>query len=143
MFIGEYQYVIDQKGRLAIPAKFRKALEQGIVVTKGLDACLFLYTAKEWETQAVKVAQLPLARADSRAFSRQILSGAMDTEMDKQGRVMLPDYLRKFAGIFKKVVVAGLYSRIEIWDADQWEAYKKKTENESNAIAERMGELGI
>lgn len=143
MFIGEYQYVIDQKGRLAVPAKFRKALEQGLVVTKGLDACLFLYTAKEWETQAVKIAQLPISRADSRAFSRQMLSGAMDTEMDKQGRVVLPDYLRKFAGISKKVVVAGLYNRIEIWDADQWEEYKKKTEGESNLIAERMGELGI
>ncbi len=135
--------MIDQKGRLAVPAKFRKALEQGLVVTKGLDACLFLYTAKEWETQAVKIAQLPISRADSRAFSRQMLSGAMDTEMDKQGRVVLPDYLRKFAGISKKVVVAGLYNRIEIWDADQWEEYKKKTEGESNLIAERMGELGI
>lgn len=143
MFIGEYQYLIDQKGRLAIPAKFRKALQQGMVVTKGLDTCLFLYTTKEWETQAVKVAQLPISRADSRAFSRQMLSGAMDTEMDKQGRVILPDYLRKFAGISKKVVVAGLYNRIEIWDADQWEDYKKKMESESNAIAERMGELGI
>ncbi|MBI3685648.1 division/cell wall cluster transcriptional repressor MraZ [Candidatus Azambacteria bacterium] len=143
MFIGEYHHSIDDKGRIAIPIKFRKALESGAVVTKGLDACLFLYTAKEWEAQAVKIAQLPVSKADSRAFSRQMLSGAMDTEMDKQGRLVLPDYLRKFAGISKKVVVAGLYNRIEIWDEMEWEAYKKKTEGESNAIAERMGELGI
>lgn len=143
MFIGEYQHSIDEKGRVAIPTKFRKALENGAVVTKGLDDCLFLYTAKEWEAQAAKIAQLPISRADSRAFNRHMLSGAMNVELDKQGRVVLPDYLRKFAGISKKVVVAGLYNRIEIWDMVRWEAYTKRTESESNQIAERMGELGI
>lgn len=143
MFIGEYQHSIDEKGRVAIPTKFRKALENGAVVTKGLDDCLFLYSAKEWEAQAAKIAQLPISRADSRAFNRHMLSGAMDVELDKQGRVVLPDYLRKFAGISKKVVVAGLYNRIEIWDTVRWEGYTKRTESESNQIAERMGELGI
>ena len=143
MFIGEYYHSLDEKGRIAIPIKFRKALEQGAVVTRGLDECLFLYPMKEWETQAVKIAQLPISRADSRAFNRHMLSGAMHIEIDKQGRVIIPDYLRKFAGISKKAVVAGLYNRIEIWDAVKWEEYKRKTESETNAIAERMGELGI
>jgi len=143
MFIGEYHHSIDEKGRIAIPIKFRKALEGGAVVTKGLDNCLFLYTAKEWEAQAVKIAQLPISKSDSRAFNRHMLSGAMDVELDKQGRVVLPDYLRKFAGISKKAVVAGLYNRIEIWDQSRWEEYKKKMEGESSEIAERMGELGV
>ncbi|MEK7493984.1 MAG: division/cell wall cluster transcriptional repressor MraZ [Patescibacteria group bacterium] len=143
MFIGEYHHTIDEKGRVAVPVKFRKELANGAVVTKGLDACLFLYPMKEWEAQAVRIAGLPITRADNRAFNRHMLSGAMDMEMDKQGRVVIPDYLRKFGGINKKVVITGLYNRIEIWDAEKWEQYKQTTEAESNAIAERMGELGI
>ena len=143
MFIGEYHHTIDEKGRVAVPVKFRKELAHGAVVTKGLDACLFLYPMKEWETQAVRIAGLPITRSDNRAFNRHMLSGAMDMEMDKQGRVVIPDYLRKFGGINKKVVITGLYNRIEIGDAEKWEQYKQTTEAESNAIAERMGELGI
>jgi len=143
MFLGEYQYSIDEKGRMAIPIKFRKFLEKGAVVTKGLDGCLFLYPKKEWEAWAEKIASLPTSQADSRAFGRHMLSGAMEVEIDKQGRAVLPDYLRKFAGISKKTVVAGLYNRVEIWDAEKWETYKQSTENQSNEIAERMRELGI
>ena len=143
MFLGEYQHSIDEKGRMAIPIKFRKLLEKGAVVTRGLDSCLFLYPRKEWEVLAEKIAALPISQADSRAFSRHMLSGAMEVEIDKQGRAVLPDYLRKFAGISKKTVVAGLYNRVEIWDADKWESYKHSTENQSNEIAERMRELGI
>ena len=143
MFIGEYQHSIDEKGRVAVPVKFRKALEKGAVVTRGLDKCLFLYPAKEWEAQAVQIAKLSIAKSDNRAFNRHMLSGAMDVEIDKQGRIVIPDYLREFGGIGKKVTVAGLYNRIEIWDTEKWDAYKKTTEAESNAIAERMGEMGI
>ena len=143
MFLGEYQHSIDEKGRIAIPIKFRKLLEKGAVVTRGLDSCLFLYPKKEWGELAGRIAALPISQADSRAFGRHMLSGAMEVEIDKQGRAVLPDYLRKFAGINKKAVVAGLYNRVEIWDADKWEAYKQSTENQSNEIAERMRELGI
>ena len=143
MFLGEYQHSIDEKGRIAIPVTFRKLLEKGAVVTRGLDSCLFLYPKKEWEVLAEKIAALPISQADSRAFSRHMLSGAMEVEIDKQGRAVLPDYLRKFAGISKKTVVAGLYNRVEIWDADKWESYKHTTENKSNKIGERMRELGI
>ena len=143
MFIGEYHHTIDEKGRVAIPVKFRKELFNGAVVTKGLDACLFLYPLSEWESQAVQIAKLSITRSDNRAFNRHMLSGAMDIEMDKQGRVVIPDYLRQFGGINKKVVITGLYNRIEVWDAEKWEQYKQTTEAESNAIAERMGEMGI
>jgi MraZ protein len=143
MFIGEYYHAIDEKGRLAIPIKFREELAKGAVVTRGLDNCLFLYTQKEWEVLATKLASLPIARANTRAFSRLMLAGAMDVEIDKQGRIVLPDYLRKFASLKKKVVVAGLYNRLELWDETAWAAYKTSTEKTSGDIAEALGELGV
>lgn len=143
MFIGEYSHNLDDKGRMAIPAKFRRELSKGAVVTRGLDNCLFLYTKTEWAKLAEKLAALPISQSNSRAFARLMLAGAMDVELDKQGRVILPEYLRKFAGINKNLVVAGLYSRLEIWDEEKWDRYKNQTESESGAIAEKMAELGV
>ncbi len=143
MFIGEYNHSLDDKGRMAIPVKFRRELQKGAVVTRGLDNCLFLYTKTEWEKLAEKLAALPISQANSRAFSRLMLAGAMDLELDKQGRVILPEYLRQFSGIKKNLVIAGLYNRLEIWDQDLWNKYKNQTEAESGAIAEKMGELGV
>lgn len=143
MFIGEYSHNVDNKGRLAIPAKFREKLKHGAVVTRGLDNCLFLYPINEWQILADKLAQLPLSQARSRAFSRLMLAGAMDVSLDKQGRVTLPEYLRDYANVSKKVVVTGLYNRLELWDEDAWNKYKQETEKESNNIAETMEDLGI
>ncbi|MBI2037733.1 MAG: division/cell wall cluster transcriptional repressor MraZ [Candidatus Magasanikbacteria bacterium] len=143
MFIGEYNHSLDDKGRMAIPVKFRRELNKGAVVTRGLDNCLFLYTKTEWEKLAEKLAALPISQSNSRAFSRLMLAGAMDVELDKQGRVILPEYLRQFAGIKKSLVIAGLYNRLEIWDQELWNKYKNQTEAESGAIAEKMGELGV
>ncbi len=138
MFIGEYNHSLDDKGRIAIPAKFRVALKTGAVVTKGLDNCLFLYTKKEWSKIAEKMASLPFNKANDRALARHFLAGAMDVEFDKQGRTMLPEYLRSFAGLAKKVVIAGLYNRLEIWDEAVWQAYKQTTDKSSNDIAEAL-----
>jgi len=143
MFIGEYAHSVDDKGRLAIPMKFRKDLKGGAVVTRGLDNCLFVYSMSEWKKLAEKLAALPFSQANTRAFSRLMLAGAMDVEVDKQGRVVLPEYLRTYAGLKKDVVVAGLYNRVEVWDVDAWGSYKTKTEKDSNAIAEQMGDLGV
>lgn len=143
MFIGEYHHTIDDKGRVAIPSKFRDSLKQEAVVTRGIDTCLFLYSKKEWETLAKKLAQLPLTQSKTRAFARLMLAGAMDVEIDKQGRIILPDYLRRYAEIEKKVVIAGLYNRLEIWDEKKWEEYKKKSEEESPDIAEALSNLGV
>lgn len=143
MFIGEYQHNIDEKGRLAVPVKFRVELQKGAVVTRGLDNCLFLYPQKDWEALANKLAKLPISQANTRAFARLMLAGAMDCDIDKQGRIMLPDYLRKYAGVRKKVVVAGLYNRLEIWDEEAWEKYKASTEKRGGDIAEALGELGV
>jgi len=140
MFIGEYSLSVDEKGRLSIPVKYRRLLSRG-VVTRGLDSSLFLYTKVEWLKLAKKLAELPISRTNTRAFSRLMLAGAMDVSMDRQGRIVLPDYLRKFAGIKKKVVVAGLYNRLEIWDQATWERYKKQTEKKSTEIAEALEEI--
>lgn len=143
MFIGEYTHNLDEKGRLSIPVKFRRDLSKGAVVTRGLDNCLFLYTKTEWEKLAEKLAALPFSQSNSRAFSRLMLAGAMDIEIDKQGRVVLPEYLRMFADLKKNVVLAGLYNRAEIWDEEKWKIYKNQTEANSNEIAEKLAELGV
>lgn len=143
MFIGEYQHNIDDKGRLAIPAKFRALLKKGAVVTRGLDNCLFLYTQSEWSELAEKLAKLPISQEKSRAFARLMLAGAMDVAIDSQGRINLPDYLIEYAGLSKPISIAGLYNRLEIWDKDKWDKYKKETEKNSADIAETLGELGV
>ena len=143
MFIGEYQHVIDQKGRLAMPLKFRKQLAGRAVMTRGLDSCLFVYSIAEWKSHAEKLAALSLTQSKNRAVARHMLAGAMEVEADKQGRVLVPEYLRKFAGIDKDVVVAGLYNRIEVWDADAWNKYQARTVKKVDDIAEQLGELGL
>jgi MraZ protein len=143
MFLGEYTYSIDEKKRLAIPAKFRQALGKKTVITRGLDSCLFLYSWKEWEVLAGKLNSLPLAQADARGFARLMLAGAMETDLDKLGRVVIPDYLKSYASLGKKTVIAGIYNRIEVWDEQKWEAYKIRAEKEVGDMAERLKELGI
>lgn len=143
MFIGEYNHSLDEKGRLAIPVKFRSILKKGAVVTKGLDNCLFLYSKEQFEKIAQKFASLPISQSKSRAFSRHMLAGAMDVEFDNQGRITLPEYLREFSELKKKVVIAGLYNHLEIWNENAWNSYKHETEKNSNAIAEELGDLGI
>lgn len=141
MFIGEYNHNLDSKGRLAVPAKFRKMLKGGAVVTRGLDNCLFLYPKKEWQALAEKLSKLPIGQAKARAFSRLMLAGAVDVEFDNQGRITLPEYLRKFANLKKKATVAGLFDRLEIWDEDAWNKYKNGAEKNNTDIAESLGEL--
>jgi len=143
MLLGEYKHNLDTKGRLAVPAKFRGDLTGGAIITRGLDRSLFIFTMTEWDVLVRKLTSLPLAQANSRAFVRLMLSGASDVRLDVQGRILIPDYLREYAGLKKQAVVAGLYSRIEVWDAETWKQYKSKTEAASDEIAEKLGELGI
>lgn len=143
MFIGEYAYSIDEKKRLAIPTKFRQVLGRKAVITRGLDQCLFLYPVKEWGGLAKKLARLPLSQADARGFARLMLTGAMEVNLDALGRILIPDYLKTYAFLEKKVVIAGVYNRVEIWDEVKWQQYKKKTETAVGDIAERLKELGV
>ena len=143
MFSGEYSYKIDNKKRLAIPAKFRKVLGKKAVITRGLDNCLFLFSAKEWEIFAKKLSQLPFTQSDARGFSRVMLAGAMEVNIDKLGRILIPDYLKEDAGLKKEAIIVGLYNRIEIWDSKEWSVYKEDKEKNVEDIAERLNDLGI
>ena len=143
MFIGEYSHTIDEKGRLALPSKFRAKLADGVVATRGIDRCLFLYTKTEWEALAERLAALPITSKNTRAFARLMLAGAMELSLDRQGRVVLPEYLRSYAGFKKSVVVAGLYGRIELWDESAWKKQKAQLEGNSDEIAEQLSELGV
>ena len=143
MFIGEYYYNLDAKGRMAIPSKIRNQVGETLIITRGLDSCLFLYEKKDWEQLAEKIKNLPLSQANSRAFARLMLAGAMEVAIDGQGRILIPDYLRNYADLKKKIVLVGVYDRLEIWDEDNWNTYKNKTERESSEIAENLSQLGI
>lgn len=120
MFVGEYRHNMDAKGRLAIPFRMRSELERGAVVTRGVDTCLTIYTREEWDKLAEKIAALPMSDPKARRFSRFFLAGAAEVEFDKQGRILLPAYLREYAGITNATVVAGVYNRIELWSESQW-----------------------
>lgn len=143
MFIGEYLHTIDHKGRISVPAKFRVKIIEGCVVTRGLDNSLFIYTLKEWEKLAEKLTKLPLAQADARAFSRLMFSGAVNIELDKQGRIVIPSYLRDYADLKNEIIICGVFNRIELWSKKRWQIYKTNSEKESNNIAEHLSDLGI
>lgn len=143
MFIGEYSYTIDDKGRLSLPLKYRSKFLSGCVITRGLDHCLWIYTQEEWEKLAEQIGTLPITQQNARSFSRLMLSGAIDLLPDKVGRVNLPSYLKKYAGIKNKVVVAGVYNRLEIWPEESWESFKEGMEKDSDEIAEKLSEIGF
>ena len=143
MFIGEYQHSIDLKKRMAVPSKFRSDLGKKMVITRGLDKCLFIYPLRTWEALAEKLGNLPMGESDTRSFVRLMLAGAVDVEIDKQGRVLVPDYLKSYAGLKKNIIVAGLYNRLEVWDDKRWKEYKKKAEKNTDEIAEQLGKLGV
>lgn len=143
MFIGEYKHTIDAKKRLAIPAKLRRLLGPGAVITRGIDNCLVLYPLKEWEKMAGKLGQLPAGQLEARGFGRVMLAGAMAVKFDRLGRILIPDYLKKYAFLKKNAVIIGLYNRLEIWAEDKWEIYKKRAEKEVGDFAAKLGDLGF
>ena len=143
MFIGEYIYTIDHKKRLAIPSKFRKTLGKRAVITRGIDDCLVVYPIEEWKKLAKKLESLPSSQIDARSFARIMLSGAVDVELDKLGRILIPDYLKDYAFLKKNVTILGLSNKIEIWDEEKWKNYKTQTEKEIGDMASRLQQLGI
>lgn len=136
--MGEYRHNIDSKGRIIIPAKFREQLSQVFVITRGLDGCLFGYSAEEWEKVQAEVDKLPFNKKDARTFSRLFFSVATECEIDKQGRVNLPSSLVKYAGLVKNCVLTGVSTRFEIWDADKWDTYTEESQDDFNEIAENL-----
>ncbi|WP_205135628.1 division/cell wall cluster transcriptional repressor MraZ [Virgibacillus halotolerans] len=143
MFMGEFQHNIDTKGRIIVPSKFRDELGENFVVTRGLDKCLFAYPMDEWRNLELKLKKLPLTKKDARAFTRFFFSGAVECEVDKQGRINLPQPLRNYAVLEKECVVIGVSDRIEIWAIDKWEDYFNESEESFAEIAENLMDFDI
>ena len=143
MFMGEYKHSIDAKGRIILPADFREELTDNFVITKGLDYCLFLYTAEEWDKLSTKLRQLPLAKAEARAFVRFFFAGARQAECDRQGRFLVPANLRAHAKLQKDVVLIGISNRIEVWSKAEWDRYNEEITPSVSSIAETLVDLGI
>ena len=143
MLIGEYAHNIDAKGRVIVPAKFRDGLGDKFVLTKGLDGCLFAYSKEEWANFEEKIKSLPLTNKDARAFVRFFFAGAVECEIDKQGRTLIPPMLREYAGLSKDIVIIGVSNRVEIWSQDKWDSYSEAEDLEADELAEKMAMLGI
>lgn len=141
MFMGEYNHTIDTKGRLIIPAKFREALGEEFVLTKGLDGCLSIYPMDEWNTFENKLKSLPLTDKNARAFQRFFVAGATTCELDKQGRILVPGTLREFAGLDKEVVLTGNLTKIEVWSKEKWA--ENNSYDDMDSIAASMQDMGI
>jgi MraZ protein len=143
LLTGEYKHTIDTKKRLALPSKFRKELGKTVVITRETNKCLVVYTEKEWKKIADKLAELSISRDEARRYVRIKLAGAMSVNIDKLGRVLIPDYLKEYADLKKDVVIFGLSNRVEIWDNKNWEIYKKESEKEMDILVSKLEELGI
>lgn len=141
MFTGQYNHTVDTKGRLIIPSKFREILGEQFVVTKGMDGCLFAFSNDDWKVFEEKLKALPITNKNARKFARFFLAGAGEVELDKQGRILLPQHLREFGEIDKDVVLVGVGSRIEIWDRDKWT--DENSDDDMDAIGESMESIGI
>ena len=140
MFIGEYLHILDPKNRISLPAKFRKDLGRTVVMTRGLDHCLFVYPKAAWAKEAGSRVQHANGTAAARGLARLFLAGAMEAEVDKAGRVLVPDHLKRFAGLKSKAVVAGVANRVELWDEGAWKKYTTSIERDADAFAEKLGD---
>jgi len=143
MFIGEHRHSIDEKGRLQVPVKWRPKLAAGAVITKGFDGSLKFYPISAWQEIAEKLAKLPQSQPESRAYVRQTLAGAVDIELDKLGRVVVPGYLREYAHLSRQVILAGLFDHMEVWDEASWEKYQANIDQNTQEFTEVLKEIGI
>ena len=143
MLLGEYSHNVDEKGRVSVPSKFREDLGTSFIVTKGLDNCLFIYSKNEWSVFEEKLKSLPLTNKNARNFVRFFFSGATECELDKQGRINIPQNLREYANISKEVYIIGVMSRVEIWDKVAWQNYTSPENMDLEDIASQMSDLGI
>jgi MraZ protein len=143
MLIGQYTHTLDPKKRLSLPSAFRKELGKKVVLTNGLDHSIFIYSLKEWEKVASKLGEMGIGNSDTRSFNRFMLGGASLVEVDASGRILIPDFLKKFASLGEKVILAGIHNRVEIWDEKAWESYTEKVSSEANVLAEKLSEIGV
>ncbi|MFA6314747.1 MAG: division/cell wall cluster transcriptional repressor MraZ [Candidatus Paceibacterota bacterium] len=145
MLIGQYTHSIDDKNRLSLPAKFRQEMGKKVVITPGLDSCLFIFTVKQWEkiSERLSVSESSMLQADNRGFNRFLLGGAVEVEVDAVGRMLIPPHIRERANLKNKVVFIGVRDRAELWDEDRWIAYRKDVESKADALAEKLGRAGM
>jgi MraZ protein len=142
MFLGQHTHALDDKKRLTLPSKLRKAVGKRVVVTSGLDGCLFLYPEKGWNEIAGKLGALGMGQSDTRGFARFMLASAVEADVDSVGRILVPEHLREFAGIKSSVVVAGVHNRLELWDESRWKSYAASVAKAADAMAEKLGQVG-
>lgn len=143
MLIGEYKHTLDDKNRLSLPAKFRAELGKKIILTPGLDKCLFAFTLKEWAKISEKLSESSLLQSDNRSFNRFMFGQATEAELDGSGRILVPEFLKDWAGLKTKSVVIGVQSRIEIWSEKAWTEYKSVVEKQADQLAEKLGSVGV
>ena len=142
MLIGEYTHTTDDKNRISLPSKFRKEIGKNVVVSRGLDNCLFMYTVVEWKKIMEQLGGLGMGQSETRGFNRFMLAGAAEVSVDSAGRILIPEHLRNFAGIKSKVVFAGVYNRIEVWDEKTWNQYTSQVVKKADTMAEKLGDIG-
>lgn len=142
MLIGEYHHTIDDKKRLSLPSKFRKELGKKVVITYGLDTCLFVYPMSQWKVLAEKLAAPSIGQVSARDFTRFMFSGAVETDVDSIGRILIPDFLRSYAGLSANAIVTGVYSRVEIWNEERWATYKGNVQNKADGLAQQLADIG-
>ncbi len=143
MLIGQYKHTIDDKNRISLPVKFRKEMGQKIVITPGLDNCLFVFAPKEWQNISLKLSTSSLLQADNRSFNRFMFGGAVEVTLDSIGRILVPDFLKDRANLKNKVVLIGVQNRLEIWNEKAWEDYNAVIEKGADALAEKLGQVGV
>lgn len=143
MLIGEYKHTLDDKNRLSLPSKFRKEIGKNVVITPGLDNCLFVFAKGEWAKIAERLSQSSMLSSDNRSFNRFMFGGAVEAEVDGIGRILMPDFLKERAGLKNKVVIIGVQNRLEIWNEKAWTDYKQVVAGQADALAEKLGQVGV
>lgn len=142
LLIGEYEHTLDEKKRVSLPKTFRAALGKRVVMTRGLDNCLFVYAPSAWTKVAERLQSLSIVNEDTRGFNRFMLSGAAEVDVDGAGRILIPDHQKEFAQLKKNVVFTGVSDHVEVWDALRWKSYKSRIEKNADKMAKKLGEIG-
>lgn len=142
LLVGEYRHILDEKKRISLPKAFREALGKRLVITRGLDNCLVVYSRQGWEAMARRLQGLSYTQAETRAFARFMLSGAAEVEVDQVGRILIPEHQKEYAGLDTQVVFTGVSDRVEVWDADVWRLYKRRIDRGAETLAKKLGEIG-
>lgn len=143
MFTGEYTHTLDEKRRVSVPSTFREDLDGDVVLTRGLDNCIFLFPQEQWQKIADELSELSFGDSDSRGLNRFLLSGAREISLDDSGRMLIPDFLASFADLEDEAVFAGVNTRIEIWAKDRWNDYTEDVESQADLLAQTLGDVGM